>query len=305
MATNTMDEIGNNSGANNARFEFPINFAIQCIPEFHGSACELDAFIYQINCFLKPIKRITDARERKNAETVLIQIALSKLKGPAALKFKNILANTWDKVKDNLQKEFGISLQLEELFNKIETLEQGKCESFKNYKDRVLQLKRNIDEFEKDYIKDPTIESYAQRHLRIHFLAGLEDINLKIFAKTKKEDSLEDLVDYLQEECIDVEQQERIEQRLRDSHTAEFYRQQNEKQKFSNPQCIDHNFHYDKSRFNQSEIGYEKDFNNYRYLGQQEIYRGDYQMPYWTNRNFDERNMGIQNNNICYDERKN
>lgn len=116
---------------------------------------------------------------------------------------------------------------------------------------------------------------------------------------------MEDLVDYLQEECIDVEQQERIEQRLRDSHTAEFYRQQNEKQKFSNPQCIDHNFHYDKSRFNQSEIGYEKDFNNYRYLGQQEIYRGDYQMPYWTNRNFDERNMGIQNNNICYDERKN
>lgn len=72
--------------ANDARYDFPINFAIQCFPESHGIADELDAFIHQIDCFARPLKRINYVSEGKNAGTVH-RIALSKLKGTALLQF--------------------------------------------------------------------------------------------------------------------------------------------------------------------------------------------------------------------------
>lgn len=203
--------------------EFPTEKAIQCIPEFRGVAAELDAFLYAADYFANLIKK-------GESHAPLIQVVLLKLKGPAAAYFKRIKGDKWPEVKEKLEKEFGTNVKLEELFQKIETLEQGANESFQSYKDRVLTLKEYIDEYEKkdkqentkkgnskedeDDEEEEEEESFALRSLRIHFLGGLKNRNLKNLAKIQKTMSFEELLEYLEEECIDVEQIEDIEKRL-------------------------------------------------------------------------------------------
>lgn len=270
---------------NKMAYVFPTEKAIQVIPEFRGAAAELDAFIYQIKHFAEIIEKLGENDAAKEAETELIHVVLSKLKGPAAIKFKNILADTWEDVRDNLRKEFGSSFKLEELFQKIETLEQGQQETFQSYKDRVLQFKKHIEEYEKENFKDQTFESYAQRSLRIHFLAGLKNRSLKNLAKTKKDESLEDLIDYLEEECIDVEQIEQIERRLQDSHIAESQRLRNKDQNFRPPR---RNFDNRNKDYDPSPRNYQRRFENNRNQGFQEDFNNDYR------RNFNRGTQGPQ-----------
>lgn len=174
------EQIYNSRIENRAKMaEFPTEKAMQCIPEFRGAAAELDAFLFAVDYYAKKIPK-----NGKHDE--LVQIVLLKLKGPAAAYFKRIRGDTWEEVKENLEREFKPQFKLEELLQKIETLEQGVKESFQSYKDRALMLKERIDEYEGENEDDPEKESYAERSLRIHFLGGLKNKDLKNLAKTQK-----------------------------------------------------------------------------------------------------------------------
>lgn len=308
-------------------YEFPTEKAIKCIPEFRGTASELDGFLFQIDYFAKLIPAAVEDGQIHAAETELIHVILSKLKGPASLHFKRVNAETWAKVRDNLQREFGGKLKLEELFHKIETLEQGKTETFQSYKDRVLNIKEFVDEYEAN--RGGGDNSYAHRNLRIHFLGGLKNRNLKNLAKAHKEDSLEELIAYLQEECIDVEQIENIEHRLRDAHIAESQRLQNNKgngnnrpKNFGNfgdnnksfTQGIRNNVNRNQEYHNRRQNNYQRnnnsrfqDFNQVRdgnFRRNEQNYRNDRQYQNERNnydsnsyRNSQNQNYGNQNNN--------
>lgn len=206
---------------------FPADKAMQFIPEFRGVAVELDAFLNAIEYYAKKIPK-------DGAHDELIQIVLLKLKGPAAIHFKRIKGETWPEIRACLEKEFGTNVKLEELMQQIETLEQGQNETFQSYKDRALTLKEHIDEYEPKKTENSAAndeeeeeevkESFAERSLRLHFLGGLKNRNLKNLAKTQKNRSFVELVEYLGDECIDVDQIEQIEKRLRDVHFAESQR---------------------------------------------------------------------------------
>lgn len=112
-----------------------------------------------------------------------------------------------------MRTEFGRTTKLEEVINKIETLEQGTTETFKEYRERGLHLQNLIDAYEPE-------GDYAKRTLRLHFLSGLINKNLKQLAKTQKSKTFDELLAYLRDECIDCEQMDDIEKRLRNNRIA-------------------------------------------------------------------------------------
>lgn len=287
-------------------YEFPTTKAIQCIPEFRGATVELDGFLFQIEHFANalPKKREDQPDNPVNtAERELIYVVLSKLKGPAAAQFKRINAETWREVRDNLQKEFGDNLKLEEVFRKVETLEQGPTETFQSYKDRTLILKAHIDEYEKNHERlNNDNETYAHRNLRLHFLGGLKNRNLKTLAKSHKGETLEDLMEYLEEECIDVEQIEHIEKRLQDCHIAESQRQRSKDSKHYRQQNNFENFrgnndHHRNRAFNSEPNDHQRNWSHDR----NERPQGGYSNNYPRNINFggqnDYRNFNRNQNN--------
>lgn len=295
---------------NKMAYEFPTEKAIKCIPEFRGTAAELDGFLFQADYFAKFIPPRNDQNEIHETETELIHVILSKLKGPAALHFKRIHADTWVEIRDNLQREFKGKLKLEELFQKIETLEQGKTETFQSYKDRVLTMKQHIDEYEAN--RGGGENSYALRNLRLHFLGGLKNRNLKNLAKAHKEDSLENLITYLQEECIDVEQIEQIEHRLQDAHIAESHRLEKEEQKFNNQRKNFGNFRnrnnfYSNRNIDHDDRNDQRNRNNDRnhFNGQSNNYQQNQNYGYPNNNSYRNRNDNYSRNDRHYNSPRN
>ena len=103
------------------------------------------------------------------SEENLSRTVMFKLKGSAASFFNRILDKSWEKVKTNLIKLFGEKMSLEAIFQQVETLQQGGNEAFSAFKERVLKLKENTINADKNNTED----SYAIQNLKIHFLAAL------------------------------------------------------------------------------------------------------------------------------------
>ena len=184
---------------------FPKAEAIQCIPDFNGSKDELDAFIYQIEHFVVLIPEGANHDE-------LIYVVLLKLKGKAAAAIRRIKAATWPEVKTNLMKEFGDLTPAEAVLEKIETLRQGPNESFHKYKIRVLGLKSDLQSYNDN---DGQNCKAMDKNLRLHCIGGLRNRQLVQMAQGQREKSLEELMDYLEEQSAECEKIAGNNERLR------------------------------------------------------------------------------------------
>lgn len=193
-------------------YEFPIEKAMLYIPEYHGTAKDLDGFLYQIEYFAKQIPE-------GESEEDLIRTVMFKLKGEAAGSFNRILDDSWNSVKMNLIKVFGEKFSLEAIFQQVETLQQEVNEPFSKYKERVMKLKEHIINNDRANTED----SYALKNLKIHFLAGLKNPELKTLARTNKHLSFDELLEYLQEEVVQIEHIRKIEERLNRTQFFETY----------------------------------------------------------------------------------
>lgn len=256
-----------------AAYIFPMQTAVQCIPEFTGKAEEIDAFIAQIEFFYNQIPEPQPAagarepteeeiRKRAEREGYLLNVVIMKLKGSASKLSRKLKGNTWEETKENLVREFSKAKSMEELAKEIETLEQKPKESFDEYKERALTIKSNIDLATEE---DGFGSQYAERTLKIHFLAGLRNTHLKQLGTTYRNRSFEELVQYLKEECEGCEHVVDIERRLKSMHGNQ-----------------DHRENYNSNDNYQENNGR----NNYRG-------RGRYQP---RGNNFDNRNYGGNNN---------
>lgn len=249
-------------------FSFPMQLAIQCIPEFNGLPEELDPFIYQIEYFAAQIPP-------NESHASLINVVLLKLKEKALKCINRIKGQTWPEVKRNLLKEFSTISSAEEILQKIETLEQGYNESFKHYKERALEILESIQSIEPLGQAQP---SFPERSLKIHFLSGLRNSNLKQLAKTQRGQSFKNLLHFLQEECIECEQMEDIEQRLKSCRISkqncntnytnfkDSFRNQtsssNQRRQWQRPQIQNSTSNYSKN-YNQSN--FRNNFKNQNY----------------------------------------
>ena len=74
---------------------------------------------------------------------------------------------------------------------RIERLDQQEDEPFPSYKERVERL------YDDSEILGVINQPYAVKSLRIHFLAGLKDKNLKQYAKTLKAAPIRELLEKL------------------------------------------------------------------------------------------------------------
>lgn len=135
-----------------------------------------------------------------------------KLKGKAAAFINRIKADNWDDMKINLKEQFGISITVEEILQQIETLQQEFNESFKDYTNRALRIQECIDALEKQ--QGANQASFAEKSLKIHFIGGLRNSNLKQTAKTQRTSSFKELIKFLNVVHVECEQYESIEQRL-------------------------------------------------------------------------------------------
>ena len=133
-----------------------------------------------------------------------------KLKVKTASLFNRIVDESWDHVKTNVIKQFGEKVNVEAIFQQVETLQQEFNEPFTTYKERVLKLKEQILN---NYATNAE-DSYAIKILNIHFLAGLKNQELKTLARTNKHLEFDDLLDYLVEEVVQIELIRKIEERL-------------------------------------------------------------------------------------------
>ncbi|XP_029712225.2 bromodomain-containing protein DDB_G0270170-like isoform X2 [Aedes albopictus] len=199
-------------------YNFPMQLAFQCIPEFNGSPDELNPFLYQIEFFANQFPANVN-------HAPLLNIVLLKLKGKATAYTSRIQGQTWLEVKQNLIREFSAKLSAEEILQKIEKLEQGFQESFKSYKERGFKILEAIRSIEPPGQLQP---SFAERSLKIHFLSGLRSSHLKLLAKTQRGSSFADLLLFLEEEFVECEQMEDIGKRLRNiNFSGQYYSRQN------------------------------------------------------------------------------
>lgn len=187
-------------------YEFPMTQAIQCIPEFNGSADELEPFLLQIDHFAN---RIPEGE----SEQTLLNVVLMKLKGKAASYINRIRSDSWHETRNRIRDQFSKKITVEQILQQIETLEQKDHESFRDYADRALRIKEYLD-----HIRNPQAEenaSFAERSLKIHFIGGLRNRNLKQAAKSQRPGTFIQLIRFLEEVYVECEQLESIEHRLR------------------------------------------------------------------------------------------
>lgn len=191
-----------------APFVFPMKSAIKCIPEFTGSAEELDAFFYQVEVF-------EELFPRDVIQKPLINVVMLKMRGDAMKFVKRIKSETWAETKAKMIKEFGEKKSMEEIQVKIENFEQGFDETFKSYKERALSLLEDIEALSEEET------AYAERCLKIHFLSGLRIKDLKLTGKREKHRNFRDLIEFLETESVESEQMAVIEKRLKVCRLAE------------------------------------------------------------------------------------
>lgn len=183
--------------------EFPVDRAIQCIPEFRGSSDELEAFLFHIQHF-------ADLIPAGGPQDQLVYVVLMKLKGKAAAALHRIRARTWAEVKENLLSEFGTSESIESVIKKIEGLRQGPSEEFAAYKKRTLAMRDSLYAYE-----EAGGIAAMEKSLRMHFIGGLNNVNLKQMACGKQDLSLQGLMAWLEKRTEECDQLEDIEKKMR------------------------------------------------------------------------------------------
>ena len=82
--------------------------------------------------------------------------------------------------------------------------------AFYAFKERVLKLKENIINTDKTNTED----SYAIRNIKIHFLGGLRNSDLQTLARMNKHLDFDELLEYLEDEVVQIEHMRKIETRL-------------------------------------------------------------------------------------------
>ena len=127
----------------------------------------------------------------------------------------------------------------------IENLDQGFEETYKDYKERGLKLLEDIEALANKDI------DYAEKCLKMHFISGMKNKDLKLTAKREKHRKFRDLIQFLADEYVACEQMAAIEKRLEICRLAEI------KNKNSNTQIWDasdqkENFSYQNNNFNKN-----------------------------------------------------
>lgn len=141
---------------NSYDYEFPMQDAVACIPDFFGKPEELNSFINQIDFFAEGFPKYGN-------KTPLINVVKMKLKGNASYFVDSISGKSWKVIKDNLIKEFKAKNSLEDVLADVETLAQKKYEPFKNYKERALKILKIIETLNDSNSKE---DDYALKSLR-------------------------------------------------------------------------------------------------------------------------------------------
>lgn len=178
-----------------------MKIAIHCIPEFNGNSDELEPFLLQIDHFSTNIPEGV-------TQDILLNIVLMKLKGNAVTFINRIRSDTWAEMKPKLQRLFRKTITTEELFQKIETLEQNQNESFREYVEKALKIKEYIQALR------PQEAAIMEENLAIHFIGGLTNQNLKQTATSQRTNNFDDLIQLLNYVYKKCEQVRRIENTL-------------------------------------------------------------------------------------------
>lgn len=280
------------------KLKFPLKYAIKCIPEFTGSPEELDAFFYQVDRFEELIPE-------GDLQLPLINVVMMKMRGNA-MKFVNrVKSDTWKETKEKILKEFGAKKSIEEIQVKIENLEQGDDETFRDYKERALTLLEDIESLAS---KDT---AYPEKCLKIHFVSGIKNKDLKLSAKREKHREFRDLIQFLEDECMECEQMAAIEKKLKICRLAE-----SKDSKSINKNNLEHenksrNFqhstpnHYRRQNFRYNNSNQQRNFSNEdRNFSNRnrDFYsnrNGNYQNNSFGNqsKNFSDRNRNFGNQN--------
>ena len=121
-------------------YEFPMQQAMQCIPDYYGDPEMLDAFLFQIKFFAEKIPQ-------DYTHMPLINVVTLKLKGAARTHVKYLRAETWQELKESLTKSFHSKICLEEIMQKIETLAQTSDETYEEYARRARELNEFINTY--------------------------------------------------------------------------------------------------------------------------------------------------------------
>lgn len=200
-----------------AAYDFPMEKAMHCIPEFHGTPEELRPFIYQIDYF-------ADQFPEGKLHTPLLNVVYTKLKGEALKRLTEIEGETWDETKGNLRRIFKITKSIGTVMKEIETLKQGENENIESYIIRANYLYQTIEA-----LKTKGKEIYADASLRKHFLGGLKSKALTLAGKSQRDKSFPALLEWIQVECEEEEELLDIHERLSSSQKRTTYPNQNQK----------------------------------------------------------------------------
>uniref|UniRef100_A0A8D8PDN7 (northern house mosquito) hypothetical protein n=2 Tax=Culex pipiens TaxID=7175 RepID=A0A8D8PDN7_CULPI len=178
---------------------FAFDKAVQCIPDFDGSHIQLQNFInvvdifepsFPVNAGIDADGNLTAAGEAYfKAEKELLVAVRLKLKGKALEQAADLVQKTWPETKAKLIKAFQVSNSLECISRMITTLHQFPGESFTAYKERADKINVYVRQLRNDY---------ADRQLRIFFIAGLIDKDLVNFAKVQKVNTYLELTELLE-----------------------------------------------------------------------------------------------------------
>ena len=179
---------------------FAFDKAVMCIPEFDGSHEQLQNFINVVDIFVPSIQDEVGLDANGNltavgeaylkAEKQLLVAVRMKLKGKALEQAPDLMQKTWLKTKNKIVEAFQVSNSMESISRMITTLRQAPDESFTNYKARADTINVYVRQLKNDY---------ADRQLRIFFIAGLLDEDLVDLAKTQKVDNYLELAKLLED----------------------------------------------------------------------------------------------------------
>lgn len=279
-------------------YTFPMLDAIQCIPEYSGSVDELDIFLAQIEYFAKQFPAQAN-------QAPLLNVVLMKLKGKAATYVDRVKAKTWDEMVTKLKAQFGKSITAEGIFEQIVTLDQNSNEPFEEYVDRALKIKENIDELENQ--REQKHVSIVEKGLRIHFIGGMRNKDLKQSALAQRSATFNDMMKFLKEVRVENELHENIDKRLQAYRMIKHMKAQNNIQEPLNNSHSGHeNFsyrnHVNNEKFTQFSNNQEhnsskhenNNFDNSENFSYSQPQSGINQIAAYNRRKYDNYNQNIR-----------
>lgn len=247
-------------------YEFPMDSAINCIPDFFGHAEDLTSFIDQINYFYSKMPKGV-------SHTPLINVIKLKLKGRAKF-FANSISNLpWEKVEQNMIEEFSVKKSSVNIFKTISTISQKQFEKFKSYKNRALEILADLESVE-DFNKN----SLVMKNFKLHFIAGLNNIELQRTARNIVETDFRQFLNTLEHHYVSDEEFEDLQKHV-------------QKMNIQTP-TVKTNFRSQFKHYNNN--------NNGNLANNAPVFRNNYQQNY--HRNNDNRNVTQENNRFRHQQ---